>query len=241
MNSPKKSVSKRIESLCRKAMHDFALLEGVHKLGVALSGGKDSLSLLYTLAKLRGFGFERFELFAFHITGDYSCGAGVSLKFLHSICSDLNVPLIIKKQEQNSETLECYGCSRVRRTLIFNAAKEVGVTHIALGHHRDDAIQTLMMNLLQKGEFASLLPKVPMIKYGITLLRPLIYVSEEMLKEFAKQCGFARITCQCPVGIHSKRKQTDRLLSQMQECFPNARANLATAALEYGSKKALTP
>ena len=82
----------------------------------------------------------------------------------------------------------------------------MGATTIAFGHHQDDSAQTLLLNLLHKAEFAGNLPKVPMHDYGITIIRPMIYVDEDSLRTFAKQYGFARITCQCPVGQKSKRK-----------------------------------
>jgi tRNA(Ile)-lysidine synthase TilS/MesJ len=125
--------------------------------------------------------------------------------------------------------------------LIFEAAKNVGATTIAFGHHRDDSAQTLLLNLLHKAEFAANLPKIHMKNYGVTIIRPLIYIGEESLREFAKQYGFARITCQCPVGQNSKRKVVDQLIRQIEEHFPHARTNLARAGILYGSDKAATP
>ncbi len=139
---------------------------------------------------------------------------------------------------QKRETLECYSCSRERRSLIFDAAKSVGATTVAFGHHRDDSVQTLLMNLLHKAEFAAMLPKVPMHDYGVTIMRPLIYVSEEEIREFAKMYGFNRIVCQCPVGQNSMRKKTKDLIASLEKEFPNARDNLSDASMMYGSKKA---
>ena len=95
------------------------------------------------------------------------------------------------------------------------------------------------MNLFHKAEFAANLPKVPMHDYGVTIIRPLIYVSEAEIKEFAKMYGFARVTCQCPVGQNSMRKQTEQLLSVIEETFPNLRENLSQASFAYASDKAL--
>jgi tRNA(Ile)-lysidine synthase TilS/MesJ len=110
---------------------------------------------------------------------------------------------------------------------------------VAFGHHRDDSAQTLLLNLLHKAEFAANLPKVPMHDYGVTIVRPLIYVAEAALREFAKQYGFARITCQCPVGQHSKRRVVEEWIQSIEPHFPHVRSNLAKAALLYGSDKAL--
>lgn len=238
---PWTKLGRTLESMCRKALFDFKLLEGVDKVAVALSGGKDSLSLLFLLHAISGRGFPPFELHAIHVGGEFSCGAGISVGFLKGICKELGVNFIERTSTQKKEGLECYSCSRERRRLIFEAAKEIGAFTIAFGHHRDDSIQTLLMNLLHKAEFAANLAKVPMHDYGVTIIRPLIYVPEADLKEFAKLHGFARIVCQCPVGQDSMRKHVDQLLTHIERLFPHARENLAQASLRYGSDKARLP
>lgn len=238
---PWTKLGRRLESMCRKALYDFGLLEGVDKLAIALSGGKDSLTLLFLLKAILGKGFPNCELYAIHIDGEFSCGAGVNGSFISGICNNMGIPLLTRQSTQKRETLACYRCSRERRSLIFEAAKSVGATTVAFGHHRDDSIQTLLMNLLHKGEFAANLPKVPMVDYGVTIIRPLIYIAEEEIREFAKLHGFARITCQCPVGQDSLRRHTEKMLGEIERIFPNARENLAHAAHEYGSDKALLP
>lgn len=236
---PWSGLGKRLESMCRKALFDFKLVDGVEKIAVALSGGKDSLTLLFLLKAISGKGFPEFEISAVHVGGEFSCGAGISENYLKGICRELGVNFIMRESTQKRETLACYSCSRERRRLIFEAAKEVGATTIAFGHHRDDSVQTLLMNLLHKAEFAANLPKVPMHDYGVTIIRPLIFISENEILEFAKQHGFARILCQCPVGQDSMRKQVSQLLKEIEELFPNARENLAQAGLMYGSQKAM--
>lgn len=234
-------IGRKLESLCRKALYNFSLVDGLDKLGIALSGGKDSLTLLYLLKAISGRGFSNFSLHAFHVKGEFSCGSSVSENFLRSICDQLGISLTICESTQTRESLECYSCSRERRSLIFGAAKKEGISTIAFGHHRDDSIQTLLMNLFHKAEFASNLPKVPMYDYGVTIIRPLIYIAEEQIREFAKLYGFNRVTCQCPVGQNSLRKQTELLISQLEETFPNIRNNLSQASFTYASDKALRP
>jgi tRNA 2-thiocytidine biosynthesis protein TtcA len=239
---PWTETGKEIESLIRKAIFDFDLISTSEKnIAIALSGGKDSLSLLFFLNSLRNRGFSNFNLHAIHIAGEFTCGAGVDGDYLKAICKDLNIPFIVRSSTQKLETLQCYKCSRERRKLIFEAAKEVNACTIAFGHHRDDNAQTLLLNLLTKGEFAGNLPKVPMIDYGVTIIRPLIYVPEEKIKTFAQQYGFARITCQCPVGQKSNRKNVEELIKIIERKFPCARSNLASSSLKYGSRKALKP
>ncbi len=227
--------------MTRKALYDFHMIEGVDCIAVALSGGKDSLALLMMLKAISGRGFPAFPLIAVHVAGEFSCGAGVNEGYLRRICDELGVPLYVEQSTQKLETLECYSCSRERRKLLFDAAKREGATTIAFGHHRDDSVQTLLMNLLHKGEFAANLPKIHMFDYGITIIRPMIHVPENDIRTFAQQQGFMRITCQCPVGQVSLRRKTEDLVKTLEEIYPNARENLARAGLCYGSQKALKP
>lgn len=234
-------LGRKLESMCRKALYEYQLLEGVDKLAIALSGGKDSLTLLFLLKAILGSGFKEIPLTAIHVGGEFSCGAGVHTDFLKGICDKLDVEFVEKSSLQKLETLACYPCSRERRKLIFDAAKERGIHTIAFGHHREDSIQTLLLNLLHKAEFAANLPKVPMVDYGVTIIRPLLFIPENSIREFAGNHGFARILCQCPVGQNSMRKKTELLLREIEEVFPNARENLAQASIVYGSNKALSP
>ncbi|MCP5507209.1 MAG: tRNA 2-thiocytidine biosynthesis protein TtcA [Chlamydiales bacterium] len=232
---------KKLESTVRRALYQYQMLEGVDHVSIALSGGKDSLTLLFMLKAIKGRGFPDFKLSAIFVDGEFTCGAGIDIDYLRAVCEHLEVPFVVERSTQKLETLECYRCSRERRTLIFNAAKKLGATTVAFGHHRDDNAQTILMNLLQKAEFAANQPKIPMIDYGVTIIRPLIYASEEDIRIFARQHGFLRILCQCPVGAKSLRKKVEELLRDMEALCPNARHNIAKAGLQYGSDKALTP
>lgn len=231
-------IGKRLESLCRKALYQFKLLDDAPKVAVALSGGKDSLALLYLLKAISGRGFPPFEICAIHVAGEFSCGASLGDNFLRPICEALGVNFIVKHSYQTRESLACYSCSRERRKLIFEAAKEAGVHTIAFGHHRDDSIETLLLNLCHKAEFAANLAKITMYDYDVTIIRPLILIAEEEIVAFAKLYGFSRITCQCPVGQNSMRKKVKELLKSMEDLFPNIRQNLSQASLQYGSTKA---
>ena len=235
---PWTALGRRLESMCRKALYEFKLVEGQEKILIALSGGKDSLTLLYLLKAISGKGFPPFEIFAVHVGGEFSCGSSLGQQFIQPICEELGVPLTICESTQKLETLECYSCSRERRKLIFETAHKLGCKVVAFGHHRDDNIETLLMNLMHKGEFAGNLPKVPMHDYGVTIIRPLIFISEQEIREFAKLYQFSRITCQCPVGQQSLRRDVKDLLKILEESFPNVRTNLALASHAYGSDKA---
>lgn len=239
MKPPWPQAGKEIESSIRKALYEFGLVEGQKKVAVALSGGKDSLTLLMMLKAISGRGFDPFEVVALHVAGEFTCGAGVDGAHLKKVCAELEIELHVRSSTKTLENLECYSCSRERRTLLFAMAREVGAQVVAFGHHRDDSAQTLLMNLFQKGEFAALLPKVPMHRYGVTVVRPMIYVSEAEVRAFALSVGFARVTCQCPVGQRSRRKVVEEWIQGVEAHFPHVRGNLALAGLLYGSDKAL--
>jgi tRNA 2-thiocytidine biosynthesis protein TtcA len=234
---PWSALGRRLESAVRKALYEFQMIED-GRVAVALSGGKDSLALLYLLKAISGRGFPVFDLAAIHVAGEFSCGAGVNEGYLRGLCDQLEVPLVVRESTQKLETLECYRCSRERRKLIFDAAKSLGMRCVAFGHHADDSAQTLLMNLLHKGEFEGNLPKIQMHQYGVTIIRPLIFLTEEEIRVFAQQQGFLRVTCRCPVGENAMRKQVDSLMTEMEKLFPNARGNIASAGLRYSSGKA---
>ena len=238
---PWTKTGKYIESRCRKALYDFDMLKNVSSLAVALSGGKDSLTLLYMLANISGKGFPPFDLTAIHVAGSFSCGAEVNKNYLKKICDALKVKLIVCNSSISLEELECYPCSRERRKLIFNEAKKAECEHVAFGHTKDDATETLLLNLFQKGEFSSMLPSLKMYRYGITIIRPLIYVEESDTLQFAEQYNFLRTRCNCPKGSVSHRKKVDDILNFIEKDFPKVRSNLALSALLYGSDKAARP
>src|ERR1700733_14166853 len=135
---PWTGLGKTLESATRKALFDFELVEGVTKIAIALSGGKDSLTLMYLLKAISGKGFQPFELTAINVGGEFTCGASIGKDFLKAICDTLEVPLIFCESTKTLENLECYSCSRERRSLLFKAAIDAGCSHIAFGHHRDD-------------------------------------------------------------------------------------------------------
>lgn len=238
---PWSGLGKKMESMVRKALYDYKMLEGVNDLAIALSGGKDSMTLLVFLHAISGKGFPPFRLHAIHVDGAFSCGAGVTSEYLKKMCEKMGVSYIRKESKRTLEELECYSCSRERRKLLFEGAKEAGAETIAFGHTLDDNAETIMMNLLHKGEFAGILPKIRMVEYGVTIIRPLIYLEESSIIEFGKQQGFLRAMCRCPVGQRSKRREMDEWLASLGELYPNAKENIARAGLRYGSTKAESP
>jgi tRNA 2-thiocytidine biosynthesis protein TtcA len=237
---PWPKIGKKLESLCRKALHDFSMIEKSHKsMCVALSGGKDSLTMLSLLAAIAKRGSQSFQLHAIHVEDAFNSSKKTH-KFLQKFCKELQIPLtIVSFPKVSLESLNCYSCSRLRRKVIFETAKELNIPFIAFGHHRDDNIQTLLLNLFHQAEFAAMLPLLPMIHYQVTILRPLIYASEADIMFFAKYYHFLPSTCSCRKGKSTKRKSVEKLLCAIEKEFPHVRNNLALSTQKYGSRKAL--
>lgn len=236
---PFNRIGKKIESKTRKALFDFSMLENIKSLAVALSGGKDSLCMLFMLKAILGKGFDKIELAAIHIDGDFSCGASYERKFLKSICDDLNIKIYFKNLKINLDDIDCYACARKRRKIIFEIAKKHNINTVAFGHHRDDNIQTLILNLFHKAEFEGILPKIKFKKFDITIIRPLIYAHEDEIIKFAKHYDILKTFCKCPIGQNSKRKEVKKIINEIEGSFPNIKSNLSKASFVYSFKKAL--
>lgn len=240
ISHPFKGNGKNIESKIRKAIKEFSMLSDVKSLAIALSGGKDSLCLLYMLNAINGKGFEKINLSAIHIDGDYSCGASFDKNYLNDICKSLDIKLYTSELKNNLKILDCYECARKRRKLMFEIAKKNDIDTIAFGHHKDDNIQTLLLNLFHKAEFEGMMPKIKFTRFGITIIRPLIFVEEKDIIEFAKQNNILKIFCKCPVGQTSKRKAVKNIIENIENEFPNVKTNLSKSSFVYSFKKALT-
>lgn len=222
-------IAKKIESTCRRALYDFKMLR-TKKIAVALSGGKDSITLLYMLKKISGKGFPSFEISAIH-----AHEKNQNISFLQNFCTNLNIqfiPITYQKKQ------DCYSCARERRKAIFYKLKNLNIKYIAFGHHREDNIQTLLLNLFHKGEFAHLMPKIKMHLYGITIIRPLIYTKETDIKKFIKTSNITTKNSFCPLAKTSKRKTAEKLIDLIEKDFKNVRSNLSKSAFLYGSQKA---
>lgn len=124
---PWTALGRRLESMCRKALYEFEMVDCQGKILIALSGGKDSLTLMYLLKAIAGRGFPEWDIYAVHVGGEFSCGSSLGEQFLKPICEELGVKLIIRESTQKRETLECYSCSRERRRLIFETARGTGM------------------------------------------------------------------------------------------------------------------
>lgn len=232
-------LGKKIESKVRKAAMEFSLIETNH-IAIAFSGGKDSILLLIMLNALRARGFPYFDITCIFISGAFTCGASVDTKSMKSMCASLNAHFE-EVVDSATELRSCYPCSRSRRSLLFSKTKELGISTIAFGHHKDDVNETALMNLLKKGSFEGMLPSIYMEKFQTTIIRPLYYVDERESVNFARLHDYLRISCKCPNGATSERHTVKLLLQNMNKEIPDASNNLFRAINTYGSKKALTP
>lgn len=212
----------KLSSLIDKAVFDYKLIQNGDRILVGASGGKDSTVLIEYLTKRKlrpqnaGSDFEYKALF---IKSDF---APDFPKNLLQLFTDWKVPfeeleVNILERVKQGEKMNCWWCSTQRRTELLNYAIKNGFNKIALGHHKDDILETLLMNLLNKGEFSSMSPSFKYDKYPITIIRPLCYVSEERIITHAKEKGFAGFTCTCNYQDNSDRKLARQKLEALTD------------------------
>ena len=207
-----------------KACADYALIEDGDHILVGLSGGKDSLALVEFLGKRSQIFKPRFQVTALHVRvkeRDYQ----TDLSYLESFCRNVKVPFIVRDVEigeEGDDSNPCFLCAWYRRKTLFNVAQELGCNKIALGHHRDDVIETLLMNLMFQGSFASMPPKLQLDKMPLQIIRPLCMIDEADLIKYAEQQGYQKQVKLCPFEHISSRQKVKDLLSQIKALNPEA-------------------
>jgi tRNA 2-thiocytidine biosynthesis protein TtcA len=200
---------KAILKLAEKAVRRYSLISPGDRVLVAVSGGKDSSTLAWALSALKpALGFE-YELRAVHISTDFcACCKKSKLQALLGSWGipfdDVFVPVIGRLKPGRS--MNCYWCSTQRRTELIRYALDKGFSRIALGHHMDDILETLFMNMCQKGELSSMPVSLGYTKYPLTIIRPLALVEERQIIGYAESAGFRSSACTCPYGQKSKRR-----------------------------------
>ena len=199
---------------------------------IGLSGGKDSLLLALALAILKKRSPVRFSLRACLI--DQSNGA-MEPERLAEYMAVLGIPLTIVKHptyqimKEREERSPCSLCANMRRGILANSAKELGCGVIALGHHKDDAAETVLMNLFYGGRFKCFHPHLYMSRTGIRVIRPFVYVEERRIRLEAERLALPVISSCCPYGDKSKRKSTKEIVASLEKEIPELKSNIAHA------------
>ena len=210
-----------------KAIMDYKMLAPNDKIAVAVSGGKDSLTLLRLLIDRQRFVPLKYDLIAMHIDMGYP--KSISAK-LERYFEKLNVKYKIVKTDILKRTqkskINCFWCSWNRRKELFIAANKLGCTKIALGHHLDDITETMLLNLFFRGEISTMSPKQKLFKGKITLIRPLAYVQERLIKRFAKETKLIHEGCVCPHSVISNRNRMGRIIQELEKISPDIKKNI---------------
>ena len=214
---------KLFKKICRKmgtTMRDHSLISDGDHLLVGLSGGKDSMILLEALAeRLRAVPFN-FSLSAAHIEAT-GIGYEINRNRLASFCEHLGVPLhyrtIEPDLEKDPSKTACFICSWNRRKELFILTKELNCNKLALGHHRNDAIETLLMNMIYHGSISSLPYSLKMFEGRIQLIRPMMDLDERMLEEYASLNDLVKVEKSCPHEDSTQRESIAQLLKQVEE------------------------
>lgn len=222
-------IRKRISKKITKALYDFPMIAAGDRVLVAASGGKDSTALLLELSARRGKVGVPFELAALHVQSDFA--SPEPREFLKQLEQQIQIPfhyldVAVEGRLKEGRKLNCYWCSTQRRTELIKFARERGFNKIALGHHLDDIVETLLMNMVYKGEFAGMPPVVPYEKYPVSIIRPLCYCEEREIEEYVEEAGLKKYTCSCEFSKNSHRKRIRSEIEALTKCSPTLKRNL---------------
>ncbi len=225
---------KRIWRPFMKAMTDYQMIKENDKIAVCISGGKDSMLLAKCMEELQKHGKVPFELFYLVMDPGYK---KEHLEKIKTQADRLHIPITIVSSDifevsnKLDEKHPCYMCARMRRGFLYEEARKLGCNKIALGHHFDDVIETILLSMFYGGEFKTMMPKLHSTNFvGMELIRPLYFVKEEAIKSFWKQQGYEFINCACKFSEqgnqNSKRFEMKRLVEQLRKKSPMIEQNI---------------
>ena len=219
-------------SRMRAAMEKYNMIEEGDVVAVGVSGGKDSLALLYALSEMRRFYPVKYEVKA--ITADMSFfGEKTDFSEITALCESLGVEHIIRETElyhiifeTRKEKNLCSLCARMRRGILHDMTKEAGCTKLALGHHMDDAAETFMMNLLSGGRIESFRPVTYLSRKDLTMIRPMILATEKEVLSAARKMKLPTVESPCPMDKTSNRNEMKELLAELEKKYPSLKEKI---------------
>ncbi len=222
-------------SYTRKAVDEYQMIEDGDHIAVGISGGKDSLTLLYALHGLKRFYPKKFELSAITVNLGYEKFDVAPLK---ALCEELGVPYKVVDTdiahilfEERKESNPCSLCAKMRKGALNDAVKEMGCNKVAYAHHKDDIIETMLLSLLFEGRFHSFSPKTYLDRMDLTVIRPMMYVDEIDVIGFQHKYNLPVAKSRCPIDGFTKREYAKDLVKQLNHEHPGARNRMFTAVL----------
>lgn len=223
----------QLMSLARQAIDDYHMIENGDRIAVGISGGKDSLTLLYALHGLMRFYPQRFTLCA--VTVDLGFD-NLHLEQIKQLCDELNIPYHIVRTEiaqivfeTRKESNPCSLCAKMRKGALNEAMLAAGCNKIAYAHHKDDVIETMMMSLLYEGRLHAFQPVTHLDRTGITVIRPLIYLNEADIIGFVRKNHVPVVKSPCPVDGHTRREYIKQLIRNLNLENPGVKERMFTA------------
>jgi len=217
----------RLMGLVRRCVEDYDMIRPWEKVAVGVSGGKDSLVLLQLLAGLRQ--YMDFELEAITI----DMGLGMDYSAVAAWCRELGVPYTVVKTEigpiifeHRKEKNPCSMCAKMRRGALNQAILDRGIHKIALGHHYDDAVETFLMSLLYEGRISCFQPVTDLDRTGVIQIRPMLYIHEKTVDNFAQRMNLPVVENRCPVDKTTKREEIKKLVYELSSTYPDLKERI---------------
>ncbi len=217
-------------SQMRKAIKDYDMIQNGDNIAVGVSGGKDSLAMLYGLSQIKGRIEQSFEILA--VTLQLS-ETNPDTDYIKDFCDRINVKLFIKRTdieqivfEARKEKSPCSLCANLRRGILNDTAKTLGCNKVALGHNKDDAIETFLMCMFYEGRLHSFAPVTYLSRKDITVIRPLIYSFENDIKSFNEKNNIKPVKTLCPVAGKTNRQRIKEYIEAESIINPNFKYNL---------------
>ncbi|MBR6238772.1 MAG: tRNA 2-thiocytidine(32) synthetase TtcA [Lachnospiraceae bacterium] len=230
----------KLYSYVRRAVDDYNMIEDGDRIAIGISGGKDSLALLYALEGLRHFYPKKFDIVA--VTVDLGFD-NLDLSDIKALCDKLNVEYHIVKTdiaqiifEERKEKNPCSLCAKMRKGALNEAMKNLGISKIAYAHHRDDVVETMLLSLMYEGRFHCFAPVTFLDRMEVTVIRPLIYVHEADVIGFVKRYDVPVVKSPCPADGNTKREYAHNLLKDMIKDNPGVKNRMFTAITESNIK-----